>query len=73
MQWNTPTVLYEKRINPRMAIELTILHFQPDISDKDLLDLREQIFLDTYHKTPSTGNATMYERVYYLYSRKKYV
>ena len=71
MQWNTPTTLYNKQINSRMAIELAILHFRPDISDKDLLDLREQIFLDAYHQTPSVGNATMYERDYYLYSRNK--
>lgn len=73
MQWSTPTMLYNKPINARMAIELAILHFQPDILDKDLLDLREQIFLDAYRQTPSVGNATMYERDYYLYSRKKYV
>lgn len=71
MQWNTPTYLSDKPINTRMAIELAILHFQPDIDDKDLLNLREQIFLDAYHKTSSIGNATMYTRDYYLYSRKR--
>lgn len=70
MQWNTPTLFTNKQINSRMAIELAILHFQPDISDKDLLNLREQIFLDAYHQTPSNGNATMYERDYHLYTRK---
>lgn len=73
MQWNTPTYFTNKPVNPRMAIELAILHFQPDIGDKELLDLREQIFLEAYHNTPSNGNATMYERDYYLYTRKKHV
>lgn len=73
MQWNTPTQLYEKPINPRMAIELAILHFKPDISDKDLLDLRERIVLEAFNRTPSIGNASMYERDYYLYIRKKAV
>lgn len=65
--------LSEKLINPRLAIELTILKYEPNISDKDLLDKREKIMLDAYKATPSYGNASVYTRDYYLYSRKKMV
>ena len=63
----------EKTINPRLAIELTILKFDPDISDKDLLDKREEIMLEANKITPSYGCASAYVRDYYLYSRKKMV
>lgn len=46
-------ILNEKMINPRQCIEETILHFNPDISDKDLLVLREQIYYDVWQKTHS--------------------
>lgn len=65
--------LNEKMINPRQCIEETILHFNPDISDKDLLDLREQIYYDVWQKTHSPYGFSTYNRDYYLYSRKKYV
>ena len=60
----------EKIVNARECIEETILHFNPDISDKDLLDLREKIFHSTWAKQSGFG---FYARDYYLYSRKKYV
>lgn len=64
--------LEDKIINPRFAIELTILKFNPDISDKDLLDKREEIFFEAYRLT--TSNCTkMYVYDYYLYSRSRYV
>lgn len=66
-------ILNEKMINPRQCIEKTILHFNPDISDKDLLDLREQIYYDVWQKTHSPYGFSTYNRDYYLYSRKKYV
>lgn len=59
----------EAIVNPRLAIELTILRFDPDISDIDLLNKREEIFLEAYHLTPSGA----YVRDYYIYSRKKMV
>ena len=65
--------LVNKTINPRLCIEETILHFNPDISDKELLDLREQIYYDVWQKTPSSYGYSAYSRNYYLYSRKKYV
>ena len=65
--------LTEKSVNPRLAIELAILKFNPDISDEDLLNKREDIFIEAYRLTPSTGSASMYVRDYYLYSRKKMV
>lgn len=45
--------LVNKTINPRQCIEETILHFNPDISDKDLLDLRERIYYNVWEKTHS--------------------
>jgi hypothetical protein len=69
----THATLAEKPINPRLAIELAILEYEPNISDKDLLDKRERIMLEAYKTTPSSGNASMYVRDYYLYSRKKMV
>lgn len=65
--------LAEKPINPRLAIELAILEYEHDISDKDLLDKREKIMLNAYRAAPSYSNASMYVRDYYLYSRKKMV
>ena len=65
--------LTEKVINPRLVIELTILEFDPEISDKDLLDKREKIMLEAHRVTPSNGCASMYVRDYYLYSRKKFI
>lgn len=44
----------EKVVNTRLAIGLSILRFDPDISDKDLLDKREEIFLEAYNLTPSS-------------------
>lgn len=61
----------DKTINPRLCIEKTILHFNPDISDKDLLDLREQIYYNVWEKTHSPYGFSTYDRDYYLYSRKK--
>ena len=53
-------------INPRYAIELAILKFNPNISDEDLLNLREEIYLDTIRKSnPSVA----YIRDYTLYSK----
>lgn len=66
-------ILNEKMINPRQCIEETILHFNLDISDKDLLDLREQIYYDVWEKEYSPYGFSTYNRDYYLYSRKKYV
>lgn len=68
-------MLNEKTINPRQCIEETILHFNPDISDRELLDLREQIYYDIWLETPSSYGygCSTYSRNYYLYSRKKYV
>lgn len=66
-------ILNEKTINSRQCIEETILHFNPDISDKELLDLREQIYYDIWLKTHSPYGFSTYSRDYYLYSRKKYV
>jgi hypothetical protein len=65
--------LVNKTINPRLCIEETILHFNPDISDKDLLDLREQIYYNVWEKTHSPYGFSTYGRDYYLYSRKKSV
>lgn len=65
------TTLTEKPINPRLCIELTILKYDPNISDKDLLDKREDIMFEAYKATHSNGCATMYVRDYYLYTRKK--
>ena len=65
-------IIPEKSINPRLAVELTILHFNPDISSKDLLDLREEIILEAFRQD-KTGVGGMYNRDYYLYSRKCYV
>lgn len=67
------TALSEKPINPRLVIELTILEYDPNISDKELLDKREKIMLDAHKTTPSCGTASMYVRDYYLYSRKRMV
>lgn len=66
---------FGKFVNSRLAIEETILYFNPDISDVELLNLRESIYYDVWSKTPAnTYNATsFYARDYYLYSRKKYV
>ena len=58
----------EKSINPRLAVELAILHFDPDISSKDLLNLREEIILEAFKEDKSKNG--MYIRDYYLYSRK---
>lgn len=73
MQWSTSYQLTEKSINPRLVIELAILEYDPDISDKDLLDKRERIMVEANKITPSNGNASMYVRDYYLYSRKRMV
>lgn len=62
--------LYEKLLNTRECIEETILHFNPDISDKDLLDLREKIYLYVWGKSSGCG---AYIRDYHLYSRRKSV
>lgn len=69
MQYN----LYNKSLNARQCIEETILHFNSDISDEELLNLREQIYYDVWEKTPSLHGYSAYSRDYYLYSRKKYV
>lgn len=68
-----------KVVNPRLCIEQTILRFNPDISDKDLLDLREEIYLKVWQDTKSAitvipaigGHIECYTRDYYLYSRGK--
>ena len=65
--------IYEKIVNPRLAVELTIIHFNPDISNQDLLNLREEIILDACRKIPNNGQMSAYNRDYYLYSRKCYV
>lgn len=62
-------IIPEKSINPRLAVELTILHFNPDISSKDLLNLREEIILKAFRED-KTGVGGMYNRDYHLYSRK---
>lgn len=66
-------ILHNKVVNARQCIEETILHFNPDISDKELLDLREQIYYDVWEKTANINGYSAYGRDYYLYSRKKYV
>ena len=64
--------MYEKSLNPRECIEETILYFNPTISDKELLDLREHLFLNVFQKTrPITGTAQVYSRDYHLYTRNK--
>ena len=63
--------MYEKAINPRLAVELAILHFDPNISSKDLLDIRERIILEAF-KQDKSGVTGIYNRDYYLYSRKCY-
>lgn len=60
-------------LNARQCIEETILHFNPGISDKELLDLRERIYYDVWDKTHSKYGFSMYSRDYYLYSRNKFV
>lgn len=65
------TILTEKIINARLAIELAILESEPNISDEDLLNKREDIFLKAYKISSSNGSATMYVRDYYLYTRKR--
>lgn len=70
-----------KFVNPRLCIEEAILRFKPDISDKELLDLREEIYLKVWKETKSNDviplnsvtHIECYERDYYLYSRKRYV
>ena len=64
-------IITEKTLNPRRCIEETILYFNPDISDKDLLDLRESIYLKVYRNTPSYNGATAYFRDYRLYAPRK--
>ena len=68
-----------KVVNPRFCIEETILRFNPDISDKDLLDLREEIYLKVWQDPKSSttvisspsGYIDCYVRDYHLYSRRK--
>lgn len=61
---------FTKIIDPREYIEETILRFNPDITDEDLLNLREEIYLSTWNKHPGAG---YYVRDYYLYSKGKHV
>lgn len=65
--------LCEKLINARQCIEETILRFNPDISDEELLKLREEIYYDVWKKTHSPYGYSTYAREYYLYSRKKHM
>lgn len=66
----TTTMLTEKSINPRLAIELAILEFEPNISNEDLINKREEIMLRAHSMTPSNGNASMYVRDYCIYSQR---
>ena len=53
-------------INPRCSIEITIRKFNPNISDKELIEMREDIYLETIHKTdPSVA----FIRDYRLYTK----
>lgn len=65
--------LYERIVNARLAVELAIIHFNPEISNEELLTLREQIILDTFRNDKPNGSSSMYVREYYLYARKCYV
>lgn len=58
---------FNKNINPREAIEYTIQHYQPDISDEVLLNTRESIM-----QRLSFNNGIMYVKDYFLYTRKKF-
>lgn len=59
-----------REVDPRECIEESILHFNPDISDKELLDLREELFLAVFHR--GDGFRT-YGRDYYLRIRKRHM
>lgn len=63
-------IIQNRVIDPRECIEESILHFSQDISDKELLDLREEIYLKVFRKGSGFGT---YGRDYYLRSRKKHV
>lgn len=64
------TQIYEKIINSRLAVELSILHFNPDISSEDLLNLRESIILEAFNRERNNGYPGSYIRDSYLYTRK---
>ena len=67
-----PNVMYERGVNSRRAVELAILHFNPNISSRELLELREKIIYDTFHAEEKAGYTGMYVRDSYLYTRKCY-
>lgn len=58
--------MYDKALIPREYVERTIIYLNPNISDEELLDLREKIFLKI-----SIDSKHMYIRDYYLYTRNK--
>ena len=64
--------MFERGVNPRLAVEIAILHFDPNISSRELLDLREKIIYDTFHAEEKAGYIGMYVRDSYLYTRKCY-
>ena len=64
-------ILTERPINPRLAVELAIIHFNSDISSEELLDLREEIIYNAFKEDRSVAGS--YTRDYYLYSRKCYI
>lgn len=59
-------------LDSRECIEEAIIHFNPDITDQELLDLREKIYLEVQSKTQFSGVKT-YFRDYHLRSRNKLV
>ena len=58
-------------INARRCIEEAILQFNSDISDKELLDMREEIFLKVWKDAPSYNGYFAYVRDYTLYAPRK--
>ena len=63
-----------KLVNTRLCIEEAILELKPDISDQELLNLREKIYYKVWKSSPVYDcKPSSYAMDYYLYSRKRYV
>ena len=61
-------------VNARLCIEEAVLTLKPDISDQELLNLREKIYYKVLESSPVYDfKPSSYIRDYYLYSRKRYV
>lgn len=63
-------MIQNREMDTRECIEEAILYFNPEISDKELLDLREKIFHAVFLRGSGFGT---YVRDYYLRIRKKHV